>query len=88
MQENYITDREEKNIQTFSFISIFLLAPEKGLFSNRNIGHFLEIYIFLFFFFCLGTVCHFIFSTSLIVLIQVYNSLYTHWFVAVVLLTF
>ena len=41
MQENYITDREEKNIQTFSFISIFLLAPEKGLFSNRNIGHFL-----------------------------------------------
>ena len=41
MQENYIKDREEKNIQTFSFISIFLLAPEKGLFSNQNIRHFL-----------------------------------------------
>ena len=36
------------SVWTFSFIFLFLLAPEEGLFSNRNIGQFVE-YIF----FCL-----------------------------------
>ena len=52
-----------------SFIFIFLLALEEGLFSNRNIRQILKIYMFYFF------VYSFIASpsTSLIVLIQVYN---------------
>ena len=31
-----------------AFFFIFLLAPEEGLSSNRNIGQFVEIFIFLF----------------------------------------
>ena len=39
--------------RTFIFISIFLLAPEEGLYSNRNIGQFVSIYNFFALFFCL-----------------------------------
>ena len=41
----------KKILRTFSFIFILLLAPEEGLlfFWNRNIGEFVEIYIFLFY---------------------------------------
>ena len=35
--------------RTFSFISIFL-APEEGLFSKQNIGQFVYIYFFVYFF--------------------------------------
>ena len=40
------------SVWTFSFIFLFLLAPEEGLFSNRNIGQFVE-YIFFVLLFCL-----------------------------------
>ena len=38
----------------FSVILIFLLASEEGLFSDRNIGQFVKVYIFFgLLFFCL-----------------------------------
>ena len=37
----------------FSVILIFLLASEEGLFSDRNIGQFVKVYIFFGLFFCL-----------------------------------
>ena len=40
------------SVWTFSFIFLFLLAPEEGLFSNRNIGQSVE-YIFFVLLFCL-----------------------------------
>ena len=35
------------SVWTFSFIFLFLLAPEEGLLSNRNIGQFVEYIYFL-----------------------------------------
>ena len=65
-------------VTNFQFFSIFLLAPEEGLLAN--IGQFFKIYDFCFIFlFTSSSPCRkdrfavSYFSTSLIVLIQVYN---------------
>ena len=61
--------RGEKNVlkRTFSFILIFLLAPDEGLFSNRNIGQIcLNIYFCFIILFTSSSPSRFIFFYTLL----------------------
>ena len=85
-------------LRTFSFIFIFLLAPEEGLFSNRNVRQiclniYFLFYSFVYFFIVMrkGSVCRFIFLYKLLFYCSRSTSGRsgtTHWFVAVDLLIF
>ena len=61
-------------VTTFSFIFIFPLVPEEGLFSNRNIGQLVCIFLFYsFVYFLIALPLGSVYKCNVIVLIQVYN---------------